>query len=387
MGVRFFWLRIHDLKLPGNNTCRKGGVILDEFNCRTRVISGPGAVSKLGEMGAKRVFLVTDSYFYKNGTADRIAACAKGEQVEIFSDVRPDPTVELAAEGTAKLKAFGPDLIVALGGGSAMDCAKAMAWFGGQGAKLVAIPTTSGSGSEVTDFAILTHNKVKHPLIDRRLRPDVAILDSDLLQELPPALIADSGYDVICHALEAYVATGAGVFTDALARDAFRSAFSALPASFAGRKEVRLKIHQAATMAGMAFSQAGLGLCHAMAHAMGGLFHVPHGRLNAILLPSVVSCNAHVAGAKYAELARAAGIGGSADTVAVRNLRNALIRLRRDLELPQTLAEAGIAPRDVWAATGEIVEATLADPCCETNPMKAEDFLIRRILEEVTGRV
>ena len=360
---------------------------MDEFNCRTRVISGPGAVSKLAELGAKRVFLVTDPYFYKNGTANRIAACTKAEQVEIFHDVKPDPTVELAAEGTAKLKDFGPDLIVALGGGSAMDCAKAMAWFGGQGAKLVAIPTTSGSGSEVTDFAILTHNKVKHPLIDKRLRPDVAILDSDLLQELPASLIADSGYDVICHALEAYAATGAGVFTDALARDAFRSAFSALPASFAGRKEVRLKIHQAATMAGMAFSQAGLGLCHAMAHALGGIFHVPHGRLNAILLPSVVSCNAHVAGAKYAELARAAGIGGSADTVAVRNLRNALIRLRRDLELPQTLAEAGVAPRDVWASTAEIVKATLADPCCETNPMKVEDFLIRRILEEVTGRV
>ena len=360
---------------------------MDEFNCRTRVISGPGAVSKLAELGAKRVFLVTDPYFYQNGTANRIAACAGAEQVEIFHDVKPDPTVELAAEGTAKLKAFGADLIIGLGGGSAMDCAKAMAWFGGQGAKLVAIPTTSGSGSEVTDFAILTHNKVKHPLIDKRLRPNVAILDSDLLQELPASLIADSGYDVICHALEAYVATGAGVFTDALARDAFRSAFSALPASFAGRKEVRLKIHQAATMAGMAFSQAGLGLCHAMAHALGGLFHVPHGRLNAILLPSVVSCNAHVAGHKYAELARATGIGGSADTVAVRNLKNALIRLRRDLNLPQTLAEAGIAPRDVWAATGEIVKATLADPCCETNPMKAEDFLIRRILEEVTGRV
>ncbi len=360
---------------------------MDEFNCRTRVISGAGAVSKLAELGAKRVFLVTDPYFYENGTANRIAAAACAEQVEIFHDVKPDPTVELAAEGTAKLKAFGPDLIIALGGGSAMDCAKAMAWFGGQGAKLVAIPTTSGSGSEVTDFAILTHNKVKHPLIDKRLRPNVAILDSDLLQELPPALIADSGYDVICHALEAYVATGAGVFTDALARDAFRSAFSALPASFAGRKEVRLKIHQAATMAGMAFSQAGLGLCHAMAHALGGAFHVPHGRLNAILLPSVVACNAHVAGKKYGELARASGIGGSADAVAVRNLKNALIRLRRDLNLPQTLAEAGIAPRDVWAATGEIVKATLADPCCETNPMKVEDFLVRRILEEVTGRV
>ena len=114
---------------------------------------------------------------------------------------------------------------------------------------------------------------------------------------------------------------------------------------------------------------------------------MPHGRLNAILLPSVVACNAHVAGAKYAQLARDAGLGGSADTIAVRNLKNALIRLRRELKLPETLAQAGIAPREVWAATGEIVQATLNDPCCKTNPMVVEDFLVRRILEEVTGRV
>ena len=359
---------------------------MDDFSCRTRVISGAGAVEKLGTLGAKRVFLVTDPFFYNNGTAARVAAAAKAEQVEIFHEVKPDPTVELAAEGTARLKSFNGDLIVALGGGSAMDCAKAMAFFAKTAAKLVAIPTTSGSGSEVTDFAILSHNKVKHPLIDWRLRPDVAILDSDLLEELPPSLVADGGFDVICHALEAYVAKGAGVFTDALARDAFGVAYGSLPASFAGRKDVRLKIHQAATMAGMAFSQAGLGLCHAMAHALGGMFHIPHGRLNAILLPSVVGANAHVAGAKYAELARVCGIGGSADLVAVRNLKNALIRLRRDLKLPENLVQAGVPTREVWMATGEIVKATLADPCCQSNPMKVEDFLVRRILEEVTGR-
>ena len=360
---------------------------MDEFDCRTRIISGAGAVRHLADFGAKRVFLVTDPFFYQNGTAQRIGAEAKAEQVEIFADVKPDPTVELAAEGTARLRAFEPDLIVALGGGSAMDCAKAMAYFARGNAKLVAIPTTSGSGSEVTDFAILTHDRVKHPLIDRRLKPDMAILDSDLLQELPPSLIADAGFDVLAHALEAYVAKGAGVFTDGLARESFRIAYSALPASFAGRKEVRLKVHQAATMAGMAFSQAGLGLCHAMAHSLGGLFHVPHGRLNAILLPSIVSFNAAVAGGKYAQIARAAGVGGSADTMAVRNLKNSLIRLRRELKLPETLAQAGVAPREVWAATGQIVEATLADPCCESNPMGVEDFVIRRILEEVTGRV
>ena len=287
---------------------------MEEFQCKTTIYSGPGAVSALAGMGGQRLMLVTDPFFMKNGTAQRIAQTAKCAQVEYFDKVQPDPSVELAAEGTARLKEFAPDLLVALGGGSAMDCAKAMAYFAKGNYKLVAIPTTSGSGSEVTDFAILTHNKVKHPLVDKRLRPDAAILDSDLLQELPKGLIAETGFDALSHAVEAYAAKNAGAMTDLYAREAFSSAFAALPASYAGRKDVRLKVHQAATMAGIAFTQAGLGLCHAMAHSLGGLFHVPHGRLNAILLPSVITCNAHVAAKKYAELARAAGIGGSADT-------------------------------------------------------------------------
>ncbi len=360
---------------------------MEEFSCKTKLISGAGTISALARFGAQRVFLVTDPFFQKNGIAQRVLEASKAACTEIFDSVRPDPTVELAAEGTAKLKAFGPDLVVALGGGSAMDCAKAMAYFGKGNYKLAAIPTTSGSGSEVTDFAILTHDAVKHPLVDKRLRPDMAILDSNLLQELPKGLIAETGFDVLTHALEAYVAKEAGTVTDLYAREAFSSAYAALPASFAGNKNVRLKVHLAATMAGMAFSQAGLGLCHAMAHSLGGMFHVSHGRLNAILLPSILSCNAHVAGKKYAELARAAGVSGSADTIAVRNLKNGLIRLRRELNLPETLAQAGIDPRAVWRNVGEIVSATLADPCCESNPMVVEDFLVRRILEEVTGRV
>ena len=360
---------------------------MEEFSCKTILVSGAGTVSALKRFGSKRLFLVTDPYFMQNGWARQVAAAAGAEQVEIFDGVKPDPTVELAAEGTAKLKAFCPDLVVALGGGSAMDCAKAMAYFGKGDYKLAAIPTTSGSGSEVTDFAVLTHDRVKHPLVDRRLRPDMAILDSDLLQELPKGLIAESGFDVLCHALEAYVAREAGTVTDLYAREAFSSAFASLPASYAGNKSVRLKVHLAATMAGMAFTQSGLGLCHAMSHALGGMFHVAHGRLNAILLPSIVSCNAHVAGRKYAELARAAGLGGSADTIAVRNLKNGLVRLRREMDLPETLAQAGIDPRSVWQNVGEIVRGTLEDPCCKSNPMAVEDFVIRRILEEVTGRV
>lgn len=360
---------------------------MERFFSNTKIYAGAGAISALGELGAKRVLVVTDPFFMGNGKAKQVAEAARAEQVAYFDGVRPDPSVELAAEGTAKLKAFQPDLVVALGGGSAMDCAKAMHFFGGTKAILAAIPTTSGSGSEVTDFAILTHQKVKHPLVDVKLRPDVAILDSNLLEQLPPSLVADAGFDVLSHALEAYVARDAGAITDALARDAFATVYAALPASFAGQTEVRLKIHVGATMAGMAFTQTGLGLCHAMAHALGGMFHIPHGRLNAILLPSVITTNAHAVQSKYGELARGAGLGGSADAVAIRNLKNGLIRLRRELKLPATLVQAGVTPQEIWNGTETIVKTALADPCCETNPIKVEDFHIRRILEEVTGRV
>ena len=359
---------------------------MEQFECKTKIISGSGAVSALAELGAKRLFLVTDPYFAKNGTAERIAKITGAAETEVFDQVAPDPSVALAAEGTARVKAFRPDVIVALGGGSAMDLAKAVSWFSGEKMALVAIPTTSGSGSEVTDFAILTHNHVKHPLVDPRLRPNMAILDSDLLKELPPGLVADTGFDVLAHAVEAFVASNAGAVTDALAKDAFCACFATLPASFAGRQEVRLRLHQAATMAGMAFTQAGLGLCHALSHSLGGVFHVPHGRLNAILLPAVIVTNAHVAAGRYAVLARAAGLGGSADTVAVRNLRSALVRLRSDLKLPGTLQAAGIAPRELWENMERIVKATLEDPCSATNPLTVEDFMVRRILEEVTGR-
>jgi len=360
---------------------------MKEFISGTKIVCGAGAVQALKGVNAKKLMMVTDPFFAKNGMAQKVADAAKAEQVKIFDQVAPDPSVMLVAEGTAAVRECAPDVIVALGGGSAMDCAKAMLFFAGGDIRLVAVPTTSGSGSEVTDFAILTHQSVKHPLIDGKLRPEMAILDEDLLTGLPPSLVADGGFDVLSHALEAFVAENASPFTDALAKDAFCSAFAALPASFAGRQEVRGKVHMAATMAGMAFTQAGLGVCHALAHSLGGMFHVPHGRLNAILLPSVVSHNASAAGEKYARLARAAGLGGSVDTIAVRNLKNGLVRLRRELHLPETLAQAGVAPRDVWHGTNDIVSAALKDPCCQTNPIKVEDFMLRQILEEVTGRV
>lgn len=359
---------------------------MKEFSCRTRVIAGSGAVAALKNMGAKRLLVVTDPYFMKNGTARRVAQAAGAEEFQIMDRVEPDPGVALAAEGTAKVREFGPDMVVALGGGSAIDCAKAMVYFSGMDVRLVAIPTTSGSGSEVTDFAILTHNGVKHPLIDEKIRPWAAILDDELLMQLPKGLIADSGFDVLCHAVEAYVARNAGAVTDALARQAFCDGFSALPRSYAGGQEVRLKMHLASTMAGMAFTQAGLGLCHAMAHSLGGLYHVPHGRLNAILLPAVITANVPGAAKKYAELSRAAGLGGSAEAMAARSLCNALVRLRNQLGLPGTLAAAGIDPRQVRRDREKILDAALKDPCCATNPVTVTAETAAGVLDQVTGR-
>ncbi len=357
---------------------------MQAFDAQTRILTCAGGAQQVEQLHIRRLLVVSDPYFVQNGTAQNIA---RAETVEIFGEVAPDPSLTLAAKGAALVQRFQPDAILALGGGSAMDCAKAMAYFSGCSPQLIAVPTTSGSGSEVTNFAILTHEGVKHPLVDEKLRPSIAILDRELLNAMPPKLIADGGFDLICHALEAIAATGAGKISDALAFDAFCTAMQALPKSFAGDTSVRMEIHTAATMAGLAFSSAGLGLCHAMAHALGGEFHVPHGRLNAILLPLVLQCNAPAAGGKYASLARRAGLSTGADAVAVRALKHALIRLRQRLQMPESLCEAGISPQALREKETALVEAALADPCCSTNPVQPTEAMVRRILQEARGCV
>ena len=358
---------------------------MQQFICKTRIITGDGSLRALHDLHIKRLLIVADPYFRENGTANHIAHISGAEQVEVFSKIVPDPSVALAAEGTRMLLQFQPDAILALGGGSAMDCAKAMAYFSDRKLQFIAVPTTSGSGSEVTDFAILTHEGVKHPLVDEKLRPDVAILDSQLLQALPKKLIAETGFDLISHAMEAWAATGAGQISDALALEALRTAFSLLPKSCAGDISARLPLHTAATMAGIAFSSAGLGLCHAMSHALGGEFHIPHGRLNAILLPAVMQVNAATAGHRYAALALRLGFSAGSESMALRNLKNALIRLRRQLALPEDLQQAGIDPAKLWKKAEALTAAALADACCATNPMPVEPHHIRQVLEAVAG--
>ncbi len=359
---------------------------MERFFIQTGVISGPGAITCLKEMNIQRPLVVADPFFAKNGTAEAVVRAAGGENFRIFDKVLPDPTVTLAAEGAACVREFAPDAVIALGGGSAMDCAKAMTYFSGIKPRLIAIPTTSGSGSEVTNFAILTHGGVKHPLVDPALRPEIAILDSDLLRQLPKTLIADGGFDLISHALEAWVATGGSGMSQALALEAVWRAWMLLPRSYSGDVAVRQRLHEASTMAGMAFSAAGLGICHALSHSLGGEFHVPHGRLNAILLPAVIDRNAIVSGSAYGELARRLGLSTGADAVAVRALKNALTALRRKLGLPQTLAEAGVAPAVLRQKVQTLAQTALEDPCCGTNPVKPTQDMLRSILLEVAGR-
>lgn len=343
---------------------------MQTFSGNTAIYTGENALQALKTLCGKRVMIVTDRFFSENGTAQKLSALCQGE-CRIFDRVEPDPPLSLIAEGISVLREFQPDSIVALGGGSPIDCAKGILSLGASDARLIAVPTTSGTGSEVTSFAILTHEGVKHPLVDEKLRPAAAILDPSLLQALPPGLIADAGMDVISHCLEAIAAKNASAFSDALAFSAFDTARRLLPKSFSGDTAVREALHNAATMAGLAFDNAGLGACHALSHAIGGTFHLAHGRINGILLPHVISFNAQTHPAPYARLAAFCGLSG------IRALSAAVVRLRSCLRLPDTLTQAGLQSADVLAAADSLCRAAENDPCSQSNPrpVSAEAYL------------
>ena len=362
---------------------RKAGESLQYFHCKPILYFGSGALEQLKHCKAASVLVITDRFFAENGLAQRVGALVPNAAVTIFSEVTPDPSAELVARGAAVLRQCRPDAVIALGGGSPMDCAKAIVYLQEPQPFFVAIPTTSGTGSEVTRFSIVTHNGVKHPLVDEALLPDWAILDSDLLANLPKGLIADAGMDVISHDLEAVAAKGASPFSDALATGSFRLCLRHLHASYEGDVSVRGDIHAAAAMAGMAFDHAGLGVCHALAHALGGAFHVAHGRLNGVLLPAVLTFNAEACLSRYADLARASGIEGATDHLALRHLITAVTRLRSLLRLPATLREAGISGEALDAALDALTEAALADPCLASNPRPASRDDLRAILRRV----
>ena len=335
---------------------------MEQFLLKPTIYFGENALSALEGLAGKRVMVVTDQFLaHRSGLLERVKAHLPGCAITLFDEVEPDPSLELVARGVRALEAASPEVLVAFGGGSPMDCAKAMRHFSSRpGIPLWAVPTTAGTGSEVTSFAVLTDRArgVKHPLVDDALLPQAAVLEAGLLAGVPPAVTADTGMDVLTHAAEGWVARGASPFTDALAGHAFALAWGALPAACRGDLGARGEMLLASCLAGIAFNAAGLGICHSLAHSLGGRLHLPHGRLNALLLPRVIAFNAGdpAAARKYGRLAERCGLGGTA-----RSLASALTRLGRSLHMPEHLEGGG-------ADLAAVAADALADRCTPSNP-------------------
>ena len=326
---------------------------MEQFAVKPVITFGTGALAALEELPGERVLVITDGFLAKSGLLDKVLAHLKGRTVEIFDQVVPDPPIDLVAKGARALADFKPRTVVAFGGGSPMDCAKAMLLFGKKLGALgeitfAAVPTTAGTGSEVTSFAVLTDpvRGIKYPLVDDELLPDQAILDPALLAGVPPAVTADTGMDVLTQ----------------------------------GESRAKRQMLLASNLAGMAFNAAGLGLCHSLAHALGGKFHVPHGRLNALIFPHVLRFNAAVreAAAKYGQLARLCGLAPNP-----RALAAGWNRLRSQLKLPDRLTACGVETRQLHAALDELTAAALGDLCAPANPRSASAEDVKALLKEL----
>lgn len=348
---------------------------MDTFTLKPKLYFGPDALGALQELDGRRILVVTDGFLASSGLLNKVRARLNSSEVTVFDQVTPDPTVELVARGVQLLRECQPDVVIAFGGGSPMDCAKAVRWCSGSSAPLWAIPTTAGTGSEMTSFAVLTDTEkgIKHPLVDDALLPDAAILDASLLDGVPPSVTADTGMDVLTHAAEAYVSVGATPFTDALAEKAFVLAYQNLLGAYRtqGGSPEKEAMMYASCLAGIAFNAAGLGICHSLAHALGGRIHMPHGRLNAMLLPRVIAFNAQEekAARRYAKLAQLCGLAASP-----RTLSAALNRMLTALKLPKTLTVDD--PKAVAAAA-------LEDRCTATNPRSPSLVQLESILREL----
>ena len=378
----------------------------------------PVALDELGTvMGKKKAFIVTDQFLYKNGytkcVTDKLDSL--GIMHTTFYNVAPDPTLACAKEGTAAMRLFEPDVIIAIGGGSAMDAAKIM-WVMyehpevdfmdmamrfmdirkriytfpkmGEKAYFIAIPTSSGTGSEVTPFAVITDEKtgIKYPLADYELLPKMAIIDADMCMDQPKGLTAASGIDALTHALEAYASIMATDYTDGLALKAMKNIFEYLPAAYENGPhdaKAREQMATASTMAGMAFANAFLGVCHSMAHKLGAYHHIPHGIANALLITDVMRFNAAEVPAKmgtfsqyayphckerYVECANFLGIAGKNDDEKFENFLKAIEELKDKVGIKKTIKDYGIDEKDFLATLDEMVENAFDDQCTGANP-------------------
>ncbi|WP_027308132.1 bifunctional acetaldehyde-CoA/alcohol dehydrogenase [Caloramator sp. ALD01] len=377
----------------------------------------PVALQELKDMGKKRAFIVTDKVLFDLGYAEKVTNVLDsiGIETSVFFEVEPDPTLACAKKGADLMRAFNPDVIIALGGGSPMDAAKIM-WVMyehpevrfedlamrfmdirkrvyrfpelGQKAMMVAIPTSAGTGSEVTPFAVITDEKtgIKYPLADYELTPDMAIVDTELMMNMPKGLTAASGIDALTHAIEAYVSVLASEYTNGLALEAIRLIFKYLPLAYSEgptNQKAREKMAHASTMAGMAFANAFLGVCHSMAHKLGAMHHIPHGIANALLINEVIRFNAvdnprkqaafpqykyPNAKWRYARIADYLGLGGKTEDEKVELLIKAIDELKEKLNIPKSIKEAGVSEKKFYATLDEMAEQAFDDQCTGANP-------------------
>lgn len=368
---------------------------MDAFNIKPKVYFGTNALGHLSQLKHRKALIVADPFMVKSLTVNKITEQLDkaGIEYKIFSEVVPDPPVEVIIKGVQLAVEFNPDVIVALGGGSSIDSAKGIRYFSRcvnnelkkntKKPLFIAIPTTSGTGSEVTNFCIITDKSkgIKYSLIDDNLTPDEAILDTELVKSVPKVITADTGIDVLTHAIEAYVSTKASDYSDALAEKAIKLVFEYLPKAYknGNDEEARLKMHNASCIAGMAFTNASLGLNHGMAHALGGKFHIPHGRANALLLPYVIEYNADLknlkgnvdtssAAYRYTEISKFLGLPASNQFEGVRSLIAAVKILMNKLDIPKCISDPKISCSDVEAKLKELSETAIKDRCTKTNP-------------------
>ena len=388
------------------------------FKIPEKIYFEAGSISYLEKMPEiTKAFIVTDESMVKLGYVDKILYHLRKRSdyvhSEIFADVEPDPSFETIKRGVAAMNNFEPDVIIALGGGSAIDAAKGMWLFYehpdadvegmklkfmdirkrtykfpklGVKSKMVAIPTTSGTGSEVTSFAVISDKQknMKYPLADYELTPDVAIIDPDLVMTLPKSITADTGMDVLTHAIEAYVSNMASDYTDGLSEKAVELVFNNLKEAYehGDNKQAREKMHNASCIAGMAFTNAFLGLNHSIAHKLGGEFHIPHGKANAIILPYVIKYNSQkptkfvsfpkyeyfIADIKYSNLARKLGLRADTTEEGVNSLIRAIQELNDRINEPKSLKEAGIDEKEFLAKLDDLADKAFSDQCTSANP-------------------
>lgn len=366
---------------------------------------GEGALEALKTLKGKKAFVVVGGGSMKKfGFLTQVEDYLKeaGMEVEIFEGVEPDPSVETVMKGAEAMRKFEPDWIVSIGGGSPIDAAKAM-WifyeypdftfeqavipFGlpelRQKAKFVAIPSTSGTATEVTAFSVITNyaEKIKYPLADFNITPDIAIVDPALAQTMPKTLTAHTGMDALTHAIEAYTASFRSNFSDPLAIKAIEMVKENLIKSFNGDKEARNLMHEAQCLAGMAFSNALLGIVHSMAHKVGAVFHIPHGCANAIFLPYVIQYNRVKCEERYADIARALKLNGESDAELTDALIDLIDKLNHELEIPRSMKEYGVTEEEFKVNLSFIAHNAVLDACTGSNPREINDATMEKLFE------